>query len=190
MRHVTALITAIVLAALALSGVRAQDEKSGDWQPMEFHNLQTPSKTDLLQTIIWPDVIAQANDYVQTKLGQKLNGKNALITALATTYRRNDKTIIISAIATRGCDNGANSKGAEMAASMCPLRIVVLQNGKQIASKTDTGCYVDHEDNDLPPKNRTDNSYTRFDPQAGMIAFKTIVGGEAVPRCAKSYSIN
>lgn len=184
-------VLVVALAGLAAlpSPVIAQDQGPGVWQPMTFSNFQTPSKTDALQTLVWPDVIREANAYVTTELKRPLDGKNALVTALSSTYRAGPQTIIVSTISTRGCDNGANDKGAEIEASICPLRIVTIENGKVLSAKTETGCYADHVDPDLPAKNRNDNSYTRFDPATGTIAFRTNVGGRDVPECSRTYSI-
>ena len=179
-------VTGAALAALA--GVQGQ-AKTGIWQPMTFHDLQTPSSTDPLQTLVWPDVIREANAYVVTQLKRPLRGRNALVTAVSSTYRQGSKTIIVSTISTRGCDNGANDKGAEIEASTCPLRIVTIEGGKVVAVKTATGCYADHADPDLPAKNRGNGSYTRLDPESGTIAFRTRVGGRDVRRCARSYSV-
>jgi hypothetical protein len=159
------------------------------WQPMMFHDLRTPSKQDPLQTIVWPDVIARENDYVTTTLKRPLDGKNAFVTALSSTYRDEDRTIFISTVLSRDCDSGANDKGADIEPSVCPLRIVVMRNGQVLLTKTETGCYADHSDPDLPARNRNDDSYTRFDPSTATISFRTSVGGRDVPRCAHTYSI-
>lgn len=98
--------------------------------------------------------------------------------------------MIISTALVRGCDSGANSSGAEIEPSICPLRIVVMKDGKVVSSKSESGCYVDHADKDLPEKNRSDSSYTQFDPSTGTIGFRTVVGGKAVPACQRSYAIN
>lgn len=179
------------LICTALSGVLVIQchAGTGTWQPMTFHDLQKRSVEDPLQTLVWPDVIREANAYATTQLKRSLEGRNALITALSSTYQQGPTTIIVSTISTRGCDNGANDKGAEIEASTCPLRIVSIEGGKVVAVKTETGCYADHADPDLPGKNRSDDSYTRFDPASGTIAFHTRVGGREVPRCARIYSI-
>jgi hypothetical protein len=183
-------ILTVAIGAAALSSVAvAQVDPAAGWQPMTFHDLQVPSMTDPLQTLVWSDVIREANAYVTGELKRPLNGKNALITALSSTYRKGTATIIVSTISTRGCDNGANDKGAEIEASTCPLRIVTIDGGKVISVKTETGCYADHADPDIPAKNRKDNSYTRFDAKSGTIAFRTNVGGRDVARCARTYSI-
>jgi hypothetical protein len=176
------------LVALPIAAA-AQAEGAGGWQPMTFHNFQVPSKTDVLQTLVWPDVIREANAYVTTELKRPLDGRNALVTALSSTYRDGARTIIVSTALSRECDSGANDAGAEIEPSSCPLRIVTIENGKVLTVKTVTGCYTDHADQDAPAKNRNDNSYTRFDPAAGTIAFRTNVGGREVPDCARTYSI-
>ena len=184
------IITAVVSATVAMNSARAEDLARGSWQPMTFHDLLTPSATDPLQTLVWPDVIRSANSYVTRELKRPLNGKNALITALSSTYQQGSRTIIVSIVATRGCDHGANEKGADIEASTCPLRIVTIEDGRVISAKTETGCYADHADPALPAKNRDDNSYTRFDPASGMIAVRTNVGGRDVPRCNQTFSVN
>lgn len=176
------------LVALPVAAV-AQDQNTVGWQPMTFHNFQTPSKTDTLQTLVWPDVIREANAYVTTELKRPLNGKNALVTALSSTYHDGPRTIIVSTALSRDCDSGANDAGAEIEPSICPLRIVTIENGKVLTVKTATGCYADHADPGIPAKNRNDNSYTRFDAATGTIAFRTNVGGRDVPDCARTYSI-
>lgn len=179
-----------LIAGLAAPGAAAaQDQAAGGWQAMTFHDLQTPSSTDPLQTLIWPDVIREANAYVTTQLKRPLNGKNAPVTALSSTYRDGTRTIIVSVVSTRGCDHGANDKGAEIEPSNCPVRIAMIQDGKLIGMKTVAGCYADHTDPDLPAKNRDDATYTRFDPTAGTVALRTRVGGKDVPSCAHVYPI-
>ncbi|PZN94138.1 MAG: hypothetical protein DCF30_20790 [Hyphomicrobiales bacterium] len=183
--------SAIALCSIAMAGAASgQPETSSTWQAMTFHDLRQPSASDVLQTVLWPDVIASANAYAENELKRPLNGRNALVTALSSTYQLSDRTVIISTALVRGCDSGANSSGAEIEPSICPLRIVVMKDGKVVSSKTESGCYVDHADKDLPEKNRTDSSYTQFDPKTGMIAFRTIVGGKAVPACQRTYAIN
>ncbi len=179
-----------IAALLAIPGVAvAQDQAAAGWQPMSYYNFQVPSTTDPLQTLVWPDVIREANAYVTTELKRPLGGRNALVTALASTYRDGNRTIIVSTALSRACDSGANDKGAEIEPSTCPLRIATIENGKVLSIKSDTGCYTDHADPDLPAKNRNDNSYTRYDPTSGTISFRTTVGGHDVPSCARTYSL-
>jgi len=184
-------IVAIAIAGLTAlpSFAMAQSQDGGGWQPMTYSNFQTPSKSDVLQNLVWPDVIREANAYVTTQLKRPLDGKNALVTALSTTYRDGLRIIIVSTALSRDCDSGANDAGAEIEPSICSLRIVTLQGGKVLAVKTAVGCYADHQDPGIPAKNRNDNSYTRFDPVAGTIAFRTIVGGRDVSACSHTYSI-
>ena len=111
------------------------------------------------------------------------------MTALSSTYQEGARTIIVSVASSRACDHGANSKGAEIQASTCPLRIATLQDGRLLNMKTVAGCYADHADPDLPVENRTDEVYTRFDPVAGTIALRTSLGGKDVPACARTYPI-
>lgn len=179
-----------IAALLAIPGVAvAQDQFATGWQPMSYYNFQVPSTTDPLQTLVWPDVIREANAYVTTELKRPLGGRNALVTALASTYRDGNRTIIVSTALSRACDSGANDKGAEIEPSTCPLRIATIENGKVLSIKSDTGCYTDHADPDLPAKNRNDNSYTRYDPASGTIDFRTTIGGRDVPSCARTYSL-
>ena len=183
-------LTLPVVALLAIPGVAAaQDQAADGWQAMSYYSFQIPSTTDPLQTLVWPDVIREANAYVTTELKRPLGGKNALVTALASTYRDGDRTIIVSTALSRACESGANDKGAGIEPSTCPLRIVTIENGKVLTIKSDTGCYTDHTDPDLPAKNRNDNSYTRYDPAAGTISFRTTIGGRDVPSCARTYSL-
>lgn len=182
---------AIVLCSIAIAGTAtAQPEAAPTWRAMTFHDFRQPSANDVLQTIVWPDVIASANAYAENELKRPLNGRNALTTALSSTYQLGDRTVIISTALVRGCDSGANSSGAEIEPSICPLRIVVMKDGKVVSSKAESGCYVDHADKDLPEKNRADSSYTQFDPKTGAIAFRTVVGGKAIPACQRTYTIN
>ena len=143
-----------ILAGFGLSGpILAQDQGAG-WQAMSFRDLRTPSASDPLQTLVWPDVIREANAYVTTELKRPLNGQNALVTALTSSYRDGDRTIIVSTALSRLCESGANSKGAEIEPSRCPVRIATVQDGRLLTLKTETGCYADHADPDLPAKNR------------------------------------
>ncbi len=159
------------------------------WQPMSFHDFQVPSATDPLQILIWPDVIREANAYVTTELKRSLDGKNARVTALSSSYKDGSHTIIVSIALSRQCDSGANDKGAEIEPSTCPVRVAVLDGGKLLSIKTATGCYADHADPDLPAKNRADDTFTRFDPASGTVALRTVVGGKTVPSCTFTVSI-
>ena len=187
MRSLYIAVVAGLIVLFPIAAVHGQN--TGGWQPMTFSNFQTPSKTDTLQTLVWPDVIREANAYVTTELKRPLNGKNALVTAVSSTYREGPRTIIVSTALSRDCESGANDQGAEIEASTCPLRIVTIENGKVLGVKTAIGCYTDHADPDIPAKNRNDSSYTRFDPATGTIAFRTNVGGHDVPGCSRTYSI-
>jgi hypothetical protein len=182
------MVIAAVGTTLWSSAAGAQGAAAADWRPMTVHDLRAPSREDPLQTLVWPDVIARANDYVTTTLKRPLNGQNAYLTALSSTYQDAARTIIVSMIL-HDCDNGANDKGAEIEPSVCPLRIVVIEAGKVVLTKTETGCYADHADPDLPAKNRNDDSYTRFDAKSGTVGFRTNVGGSDVASCARTYSI-
>ncbi|MBX9909328.1 MAG: hypothetical protein K2Z25_11500 [Beijerinckiaceae bacterium] len=187
----TVLQRAIVLCSIATAGAAAaQPEAAATWRAMTFHDFRQPSASDVLQSVVWSDVIASANAYAENELKRPLNGRNALVTALSSTYQLGDRTVIISTALVRGCDSGANSSGAEIEPSTCPLRIVVMKDGKAVSFKTESGCYVDHADKNLPEKNRADSSYTQFDSKTRTIAFRTVVGGKAIPACQRTYSIN
>ena len=124
-----------IAALLAIPGIAvAQDKSAAGWQPMSYFNFQVPSTTDPLQTLVWPDVIREANAYVTTELKRPLGGRNALVTALASTYRDGNRTIIVSTALSRACDSGANDKGAEIEPSTCPLRIATIENGKVLGT--------------------------------------------------------
>lgn len=180
----------VILAGLTATSVStAQDGRAGGWQAMTFHDFSTPSTTDPLQTIVWPDVIREQNAYVTTELKRPLHGKNALVTALSSTFRDGERTIIVSVASSRACDHGANSKGAAIEASTCPVRIATLRDGRLLSMKTVAGCYADHSDPDLPSTNRTDGAFTRFDPETGTVALRTIVGGKDVPACRHAYPV-
>src|SRR3954471_19539077 len=65
-----------LIAGFAAPGLAAaQDQAAGGWQAMRFHDFQIPSPTDPLQTLVWPDVIREANAYVTTQLKRPLNGR-------------------------------------------------------------------------------------------------------------------
>ena len=177
------------LMGLGVPGVVMAQAAGPAWQPMSFHDLQVPAATDPLQALIWPDVIRDANAYVMTELKRSLDGKNARVTALSSSYNDGSRTIIVSIALSRQCDSGANDKGAEIEPSTCPVRVAVLDGSKLLSIKTATGCYADHADPDLPAKNRADDTFTRFDPASGTVALRTIVGGKTVPRCTYTVSI-
>ena len=184
------LFVTLALASLtAASPATAQDRAAAGWQAMAFHDFTTPSATDPLQAVVWPDVIREQNAYFTTELKRPLNGKNALLTALAATYRDGERTIVVSTALSRQCEAGANSRGAEIEASTCPVRIATLQDGRLVSMKTVVGCYADHADAGLPAKNRTDGTYSRFDPAAGTVSLRTTVGGKYVPACSHTYSL-
>jgi hypothetical protein len=177
------------LIGLGVPGVAAAQAGGPAWQPMAFHDFQVPSATDPLQTLIWPDVIREANAYVMTELKRSLDGKNARVTALSSSYKDGTHTIIVSIALSRQCDSGANDKGAEIEPSTCPVRVAMLDGSKLLSIKSATGCYADHEDPDLPAKNRSDDTFTRFDQASGTITLRTVVGGKTVPSCSSAVSI-
>ena len=178
-----------VIAGLAAAQA-AGAQGAGAWQAMGFHDFRTPSSSDPLQILVWPDVIREANAYVTTQLKRSLDGRNALVTALSSTYRDGDRTIIVSTALSRQCESGANDKGAAIEASICPVRIATLVAGKLVSLKTMAGCYADHADPDLPAKNRRDGTDTLFDPAARTVSLRTHVGGQDVPDCAHTYPID
>lgn len=183
------LIIAVLVGLAATTVAAAQERGAAGWQAMTFHDFTTPSATDPLQTTVWPDIIREQNAYVTTELKRPLHGKNALVTALSSSYQDGEQTIIVSVASSRACDHGANSKGAAIEASACPVRIATLQDGKLLSMKTVAGCYADHSDPDLPARNRTDGTFTQFDPVAGTVALRTIVGGKDVPACRHAYPV-
>lgn len=176
-------LSAAMLSLVIASPILAQD----GWQPMDFQSFQEPA-TDVLQTLVWPDVIRDANAYVTGTLKRSLQGRNALVTALSSTFQDGSRTIIVSVALSRQCDSGANDKGAEVEPSTCPVRIATVENGKLVRLKTATGCYV-HPDDDAPMKNRGDQTYSRFDMGSGTIALRTVVGGRDAPRCAQRITV-
>ena len=180
---------ASALLSLITPGVAIAQAADPPWQPMSFHDFQVPSPTDPLQALIWPDVIREANAYVTTELKRPLDGRNARVTALSSSYEDGSRTIIVSVALSRQCDGGANDRGAEIGPSTCPVRVAVLNGGKLLSITTATGCYADHADLDLPMKNRSDDTFTRFDPASGIIALRTVVGGKTVPSCNRTVSI-
>lgn len=177
---------AVLLAVLEPSGAASG---AGGWQVMAYHDFRTPSSSDPLQTLVWPDAIRDANAYATDELRQDLGGRNALLTAVAAAFRDGARTIIVSAALTRDCDSGANDKTAGIEPSTCPVRIATIVGGKLADVKTVSGCYVDHADPDLPPQNRDDAAFARFDPAAGTVALRARIGGRDVRTCAQTYSI-
>ncbi|WP_342364077.1 hypothetical protein [Terrarubrum flagellatum] len=181
----TMIAAATVLTLTSATLTIAQSESG--WREMTFHDLRDVSPSDPLQTIVWPDVIAEANDYAQRALKRDLNGRNAYITALSARFASSNGDAIVSTILNRACDSGANSKGADIAPSICPLRIVVISAGK-LARIDALGCYTDHDD-DTPEKNRTDAVYVKFDEAARRVDLRANVGGRERPECARSIPL-
>ncbi|MCW6512525.1 hypothetical protein [Lichenifustis flavocetrariae] len=177
------------LIGLNVPGVAAAQTGGPAWQPMAFHDFQVPSATDPLQSLIWPDVIREANATMTTELKRPLDGRNARVTALSSSYKDGSRTIIVSIALSRQCDSGANDKDAEIEPSICPVRVAVLDGNKLVSITTATGCYVDHEDPDLPAKNRSDDTFTRFDRASGTITLRTVVGGKTIPSCSSTMVI-
>lgn len=182
-------LLASVAASLIASGPAPAQTADGGWRAMTLHDFSTPSVTDPLQALVWPDVIREQNAYVATVLKRSLSGRNALLTALAATFPDDDRTLIVSVALSRQCDSGANDKGAGVEASTCPVRIATLRDGRLVALRTVSGCYADHADPDLPAAHRGDGTDVRFDRSARTIALRTRVGGEAVPACAHTYPV-
>lgn len=183
-------LPALLAIFLACSAPARAQPPSGSWQPMAFQDFITPSDSDPLQTLVWPDVIREQNAYVTTELKRPLDGRNALLTALSATFRDGDRTLIVSTALSRQCDSGANDKGAGIEPSACPVRIAALQGGRLVSMRTVTGCYVDHADPDLPAAHRHDGTEVRFDPAARTISLRTSVGGQYVPDCARTYPMD
>jgi len=178
----------LVLAFLGLQVIGpACAQSDGAWQTMTFHDLREPSSTDPLQTLVWPDAIRDANDYATRTLKKTLNGRNAWVTALSARFEDKGRVLIISTILTRACDSGANNAGSGVERSICPLRIVVIEQGRGRTLREDRGCYIDPPDASLPARNRGDSIQARFDQTSGQIQMRAIIGGEIIAECARAF---
>ena len=64
----------------------------------------------------------------------------------------------MSTALTRTCDTGVNNAGSGIERSICPLRIVVIEQGRGRTLREDRGCYIDPPDASLLARNRGDNT--------------------------------
>jgi len=180
----------LVLAFLALQVIGpASAQSDGAWQTMTFHDLREPSSTDPLQTLVWPDVIREVNDYTEREFKRPLHGKNGWIKALSKTFQQSEITYIVSTALYRACDSGANNSGSGVERSICPLRIVRLEQGRAAAIHTGTGCYIDPPDRAMPASNQHDGIQVRFDPVTGVLGMRAIIGGTLVADCSRSIPL-
>lgn len=177
---------AVALAAVLAHGA-ALAQPDGAWRTMTFSDMREPSASDPLQTLVWPDAIRDANAYATRELKKNLNGKNAWVTALSARFEDKGRSIILSTILTRACDTGANHAGAGVERSVCPLRIVRIDQGKASILRDDRGCYIDPPDASLPAQNQADSVQARFDAATGQIQLRAIIGGRLIAECSRSY---
>lgn len=182
------LITALVLMLSAVAGaVHAQSD--GAWQTMAPADLREPSSTDPLQTMVWPDVIREVNDYTAREFKRPLNGKNGWIKALSASFRQGEKTFIVSTALYRKCDSGANNAGSGIEPSICPLRIALIEKGAAKIIQSGTGCYIDPPDRAMPASNLHDGIQVRLDPATGQIQMRALIGGAWVAECSRTISL-
>jgi len=182
------LITTIVLMlAGATAVVHAQSD--GAWQTMAFSDFREPSTTDPLQTLVWPDVIREVNDYTAREFKRPLNGKNGWIKALSASFRQGEKTFIVSTALYRKCDSGANNAGSGIEPSICPLRFALIEKGAAKIIHSGTGCYIDPPDRNMPASNQHDGIQVRLDPATGQIQMRALIGGAWVAECSRTISL-
>ena len=93
------------VAACAFTTVGASCAEAAEttWRPLSFASFEVPSP-DPLQVLVWPDVIREANAYVTTQLKRPLNGRNARVTAISSTYSDGSRSVIVSIALSRQCD--------------------------------------------------------------------------------------
>jgi len=182
------LIAALVLMLSGVAGaVHAQSD--GAWQTMARADLREPSSTDPLQTMVWPDVIREVNDYTAREFKRPLNGKNGWIKALSASFRQGEKTFIVSTALYRKCDSGANNAGSGIEPSICPLRIALIEKGAAKIIHSGTGCYIDPPDRNMPASNQHDGIQVRLDPATGQIQMRALIGGAWVAECSRTISL-
>ena len=176
----------ITALALMFSGmnVSVQAQSDGAWQTMALSDFREPSSTDPLQTVVWPDVIREVNDYTTREFKRPLNGKNGWIKALSASFRQGEKTYIVSTALYRKCDSGANNAGSGIEPSVCPLRIALIENGAAKIIHSGTGCYIDPPDRAMPASNQHDGIQVRLDPATGQIQMRALIGGAWVAECS------
>lgn len=164
----------------------ASAQSFGAWQTMTPADLREPSTTDPLQTVVWPDVIREVNDYTTKEFKRPLNGKNGWIKALSASFPQGDKTFIVSTALYRKCDSGANNAGSGIEASICPLRVVQIEKGGAKTIYSGTGCYIDPPDRGLPVGNQHDSIQVRLDPSTGQLSMRALIGGAWVADCSRT----
>lgn len=181
------LVTTLVFMFTGMSACHAQSDTA--WQTMVLSDFREPSTTDPLQTVVWPDAIREVNDYTARELKRPLNGKNGWIKALSTRFKQGEKTFIVSAALYRKCDSGANNAGSGIEASICPLRVAVLEKGSAKIIHSGSGCYIDPPDRAMPVGNQHDGIQARFDPATGQIQMRALIGGAWVAECSRTISL-
>lgn len=182
------LFSALVLNVVITSGV-AQAQSDGAWQTMILSDLREPSTTDPLQTLVWPDVIREVNDYTTREFKRPLNGKNGWIKALSVRFRQGNKAYIVSTALYRKCESGANNAGSGIEPSVCPLRIALIEKGVAKTIHSGTGCYIDPPDSAMPASNQHDGIQVRLDPATGQIQMRALIGGAWVAECSRTISL-
>ena len=182
-----ALALALIASPALTPSVMA--EEPGAWQVMRFNDLRNRSPLDALQVAVWPDVIREANDYVEKVLKRPLNGRNAWITALSATFRDENRTVLVSTVLSRSCDTGANHAASGIERSICPLRIVLIEKDRAETVLRDAGCYLDPPDAAGPPGNRHDGIHARFDPERRVVSLRALIGGTLAPECSRNYQL-
>lgn len=180
---------AVALAA-ALTNGAALAQSDAAWRPMTFSDMREPSAGDPLQTMVWPDVIREVNDYTVREFKRPLNGKNGWIKALSASFEHSDKTYIVSTALYRKCDSGANNAGSGIERSICPLRVVLIENGVARTAFSGTGCYVDPPDRAMPASNQHDGIQARLDPATGALSLRALIGGSWVAECSQTIPLS
>lgn len=175
------------LLTVAAGAVHAQSD--GAWQTMALSDFREPSTSDPLQTLVWPDVIREVNDYTSREFKRPLHGKNGWIKALSATFRQGEKTYIISTALYRKCDSGANNAGSGIEPSICPLRVVVMEKGANKVIHSGTGCYIYPPDRAMPASNQHDGIQVRLDPAAGQFQMRALIGGAWAAECSRTISL-
>ena len=164
-------------------------EEPGAWQVMRFSDLRNRSPLDALQVAVWPDVIREANDYVEKVLKRPLNGRNGFVKALSATFAEGGRSYVVSTILSRRCDSGANHTGSGIEPSICPLRIVLFEGPSHQMLVEGQGCYVDPPDSTAPQLNQHDGVQAQFDRTRGVITLRALIGGVLAPACTRSFSL-
>jgi len=180
---------AIACVALLMHGA-ALAQQDGAWRTMTFSDMRERSTSDPLQTMVWPDVIREVNDYTAREFKRPLNGKNGWIKALSASFQHSDKTYIVSTALYRKCDSGANNAGSGIERSICPLRIVLIENGVARTVFSGTGCYVDPPDRAMPTSNQHDGIQARLDPATGSLSLRALIGGSWVAECSQTIPLS